>query len=385
MIQKSKSVSSMSNEGRNAYVIEHINEALLGLLKEKSLNEISISEICETAGVGRMSFYRNYENKEDVIKKQLLQLIQEWEKDYEGKNDPTYFSESLLRHYYKHKDFIMKIGLVLEGGAMRGMFTAGVLDTFLDNDIKMDSVVGVSAGALFGVNYLSGQKGRVIRYNKRFNKDKNYMGFRPLLREGNIVSTKYAYEDVPKTLDPFDDETYKKSNVPFYAVITNVATGNPEYIQIHSVFEQMDTLRASGSMPFVSKPVAIGDKKYLDGGIADSIPFEWLAGQGCDKLIVILTRDMEYRKKLMSPVLVKLYGRKYPKIAERLLQRHNNYNRAVEELRKWEAGGKAMVIRPSSPIEIGRIEKNPDKLQAVYELGAKDGNANLQKIKDFIK
>ena len=279
----------------------------------------------------------------------------------------------------------MKIGLVLEGGAMRGMFTAGVLDTFLDNDIKMDSVVGVSAGALFGVNYLSGQKGRVIRYNKRFNKDKNYMGFRPLLREGNIVSTKYAYEDVPKTLDPFDDETYKKSNVPFYAVVTNVATGNPEYIQIHSVFEQMDTLRASGSMPFVSKPVAIGDKKYLDGGIADSIPFEWLAGQGCDKLIVILTRDMEYRKKLMSPVLVKLYGRKYPKIAERLLQRHNNYNRAVEELRKWEAGGKAMVIRPSSPIEIGRIEKNPDKLQAVYELGAKDGNANLQKIKDFIK
>ena len=121
----------------------------------------------------------------------------------------------------------MKIGLVLEGGAMRGMFTAGVLDTFLDNDIKMDSVVGVSAGALFGVNYLSGQKGRVIRYNKRFNKDKNYMGFHPLLREGNIVSTKYAYEDVPKTLDPFDDEAYKKSNVPFYAVVTNVATGNP--------------------------------------------------------------------------------------------------------------------------------------------------------------
>ena len=174
----------------------------------------------------------------------------------------------------------MKIGLVLEGGAMRGMFTAGVLDTFLDNDIKMDSVVGVSAGALFGVNYLSGQKGRVIRYNKKFNKDKNYMGLRPLLREGNIVSTKYAYEDVPKTLDPFDDEAYKKSKVPFYAVVTNVATGNPEYIQIHSVFEQMDTLRASGSLPFVSKPVTIGKNQYLDGGIADSIPFEWLAGQG---------------------------------------------------------------------------------------------------------
>ncbi len=135
-----------------------------------------------------------------------------------------------------------------------------------------------------------------------------------MLREGNIVSTKYAYEDVPKTLDPFDDEAYKKSNVPFYAVVTNVATGNPEYIQIHSVFEQMDTLRASGSMPFVSKPVAIGDKKYLDGGIADSIPFEWLAGQDCDKLIVILTRDMEYRKETNVSGLSYVLRTKYPKL-----------------------------------------------------------------------
>lgn len=279
----------------------------------------------------------------------------------------------------------MKTGLVLEGGAMRGMFTAGVLDIFLENNIKMDSVVGVSAGALFGVNYLSEQKGRVIRYNKRFNGDKNYMGLLPLLREGNIVSTKYAYEDVPKKLDPFDDETYKKSNTPFYAVVTDVATGNPEYIQIHSAFEQMDTLRASGSMPFVSKPVTIGEKQYLDGGISDSIPFEWLARNGCDKLVVILTRDMEYRKKQMSQALVKLYGRKYPKIADRLLQRHSNYNCAVELLKKWEADGKALVIRPSHPIEIGRIEKNPDKLQAVYELGIKDGNANLQRIKKYLK
>ena len=167
-------------------------------------------------------------------------------------------------------------------------------------------------------------------------------------------------------------------------MVTNVATGNPEYIQIHSVFEQMDTLRASGSLPFVSKSVTIGKNQSRDGGRADSIPFEWLASQGCDKLIVILTRDIEYRKKPMAPVLVELYGRKYPQIAERLLQRHNNYNRAVEELTKWEADGKAMVIRPSSPVEIGKIEKNPDKLQAVYELGVKDCNANLQKIKAFI-
>lgn len=278
----------------------------------------------------------------------------------------------------------MKIGLVLEGGAMRGMYTAGVLDTFLDNDIKVDSVVGVSAGALFGVNYLSGQKGRVIRYNKRFNGDKNYMGLIPLLREGNIVSTKYAYEEVPKILDPFDDEAYKKSAVPFYAVVTDVDTGNPEYIQINSVFEQMDTLRASGSMPFVSKPVIINGKKYLDGGITDSIPFEWLAGQGCDKLLVILTRDMEYRKKSMPTVLVKLYGRKYPIIAEKLLERHALYNRSVQLLKQWEDEGRAFVIRPSQPIEIGRIEKNPDKLQAVYDLGIKDGKETIKKLNEYL-
>ena len=278
----------------------------------------------------------------------------------------------------------MKIGLVLEGGAMRGMYTAGVLDVLLENNIKVNCVVGVSAGALFGVNYLSEQKGRVIRYNKRFNSDKNYMGLRPLLKEGNIVSTRYAYEEVPRKLDPFDDESYKKSNIPFYAVVTEVESGNPEYIPIHSVFEQMDTLRASGSMPFVSKPVKIGDKQYLDGGISDSIPFEWLSAQGYDKLIVILTRDMEYRKKQMSPILIKLYGKKYPKIAEKLLKRHTLYNRSIELLKEWEDSGKAFVIRPSKPIEIGKIEKKPDKLQAVYDLGKGDGTRCLSFLRTFI-
>lgn len=266
----------------------------------------------------------------------------------------------------------MKTGLVLEGGAMRGMYTTGVLDVFLENEIKVDCVVGVSAGALFGVNFLSGQNGRVIRYNKRFNGDKNYMGLRPLLREGNIVSTKYAYEEVPRRLDQFDDAAYKKSGVPFYAVVTNMETGMPEYIKIDSVFEQMDVLRASGSMPFVSRPVEIGGQKYLDGGISDSIPFRFAETLGCDKLIVILTRDMEYQKKQMSPALIRLWFGKSP-IAEKLLQRHEVYNRSVEELKKWEANGKAVVIRPSSPIEIGRIETNPEKLQSVYDLGVTDG------------
>lgn len=278
----------------------------------------------------------------------------------------------------------MKTGLVLEGGAMRGMYTAGVLDVFLENNIKVDGVVGVSAGALFGVNYLSGQKGRVIRYNKRFNSDKNYMGLLPLLKEGNIVSTKYAYEDVPLRLDPFDDESYVKSNIPFYAVVTNIETGKPEYIQIHSVFDQTDTLRASGSMPMVSKPVKIDANQYLDGGISDSIPFEWLSSQGYDKLIVVLTRDMNYRKTPMSPALVKMYSRKFPKVAEGLLNRHLLYNNSVELLKEWENRGKAFVIRPSKPIEIGKIEKNPDKLQAVYDLGVEDCNSCLDSLKEYL-
>lgn len=278
----------------------------------------------------------------------------------------------------------MKVGLVLEGGAMRGMYTAGVLDVFLEKCISFDAVVGVSAGALFGVNYLSRQKGRVIRYNKRFNSDKNYMGLRPLLREGNIVNTKYAYEEVPRKLDPFDDESYKKSGIPFYAVVTDIETGEPEYIQVYSAFEQMDVLRASGSMPFVSKPVLYNNKMYLDGGISDSIPFQWLSSQGYDKLIVILTRDMEYRKKPMSSSLIKLFYKKQPLLSEKLLKRHDVYNKSVELLKQWEDEGKVFVIRPSKPIEIGRIETNPDKLQEVYDLGLKDATESLLELQKYI-
>ena len=278
----------------------------------------------------------------------------------------------------------MKTGLVLEGGAMRGMFTAGVLDVFLDNNITVDCIAGVSAGALFGVNFLSEQKGRVIRYNKKYNGDKNYMGVLPLIKEGNIVSTRLAYDEVPRKLDPFDDEKYKKSAVPFYAVMTDVESGNPEYVRIKSVFGQMDALRASGSMPFVSKPVEINGRKYLDGGISDSIPFEWLSKKGCDKLIVILTRDFEYRKKQMNKAIVKTYGLKYPKVAERLLNRHELYNSSIDLLRQWEKDGRAFVIRPSQTIKISRIEKDPEKLQSVYELGLRDGNNILPRLKEYL-
>lgn len=278
----------------------------------------------------------------------------------------------------------MGVGLVLEGGAMRGMYTAGVLDVFMEAGIRTDCVVGVSAGALFGVNYLSGQNGRVIRYNKRFNSDRNYLGARPLLREGNIVSTKYAYEDVPHRLDPFDDAAFQKSGVPFYAVVTNVRTGQPEYIRIRSVFDQMDVLRASGSMPFVSRAVKLGTEKYLDGGISDSVPFAWMAQQGCEKMIVVLTRDASYRKR-PSNRAVSAYRMRYPAIAERLKNRHQDYNDSLELLRQWEDEGKVFVIRPSNPIRIGTIEKDPEKLQQVYELGIRDAKNSLQALRAYME
>ncbi len=279
----------------------------------------------------------------------------------------------------------MKTGLVLEGGAMRGMYTAGVLDTFLKHNISPDEIVGVSAGALFGVNFLSGQSGRVIRYNKRFNSDKNYMGLRPLLREGNIVSTKYAYYDVPRKLDPFDDEAFKNSPIPFYAVVTNISSGKPEYIRLYSLFKQMNTLRASGSMPFVSRPVHLKTGEYLDGAVTDSIPFEWESGRGCDKLIVVLTREKEYRKKPMSPALVKTYYHKHPRFKEALLNRHNMYNEQLKRLSEWEAQGKAFVIRPSEKIDISRTEKDPERLQEVYDLGIRDTERLIPALREYLQ
>lgn len=278
----------------------------------------------------------------------------------------------------------MKTGLVLEGGAMRGMYTAGVLDVLLSRGLSFDGIMGVSAGALFGPNFLSKQPGRVIRYNKRFIRDKRYKGWGCLLREGNLFSSGFAYGVVPRELDVFDDETFKKSGVPFYAVVTGLESGEAEYMRINSVFDDMDILRASGSMPFVSRPVEIGGKLYLDGGVSDSVPYEAMGRMGYDRLAVILTRDMDYRKKPMPALPVKLRFRRYPRFRDQLLKRHETYNRSVARLRELEERGEIFVIRPSAPIEIGRVESDPEKLQQVYELGLKDGEAVADRLAQFL-
>lgn len=278
----------------------------------------------------------------------------------------------------------MKTGLVLEGGAMRGMYTAGVLDIMMDHHIHFDGIIGVSAGALFGVNYLSHQRGRVIRYNKKYNGDREYMGVVPLLKEGNIVSTRYAYEKVPKLYDVFDNETFMASETEFYAVVTNLRTGEPEYMLVKDVYDQMDVLRASGSMPFVSKPVKIGEQYYLDGGVADSIPFAFFEQLGYERLVVILTRDLDYRKKAMSPLMIDTAYRRYPEFRERLKKRHEVYNRSVRILKRQEEKGEIFVIRPSVPIGIKRIESDPEKLQMVYDEGVRDAEERMEQLLTYL-
>ena len=279
----------------------------------------------------------------------------------------------------------MSIGLVLEGGAMRGMYTAGVLDVFLDNQIEVDGIVGVSAGVLFGVNYLSKQRGRAIRYNKRFAKDKRYMRVTSLIKTGNIINKEFAYYDVPFNLDVFDQETYGKSKTDFYATLTNIETGKPEYVKIKNVFEQMEVLRATSAMPFVSKIVEIEGKKYLDGGLADSIPIEKCKELEYEKIIVILTRPIEYRKKKANERLTKMKYSKYPNLVKTITNRYQNYNDTVEKIIDMENKKEIFVIRPSKQIKIKRIERDENKLQEMYDLGVEDCKNKIEDLKKYLK
>ena len=279
----------------------------------------------------------------------------------------------------------MKVGLVLEGGAMRGMYTAGVLDTFLENDVEVDGIIGVSAGVLFGVNYLSKQKGRVIRYNKRFINDKRYMGLWSLLTTGNIINKEFSFYEVPQKLDIFDNDTFKKSKIDFWATVTNMETGNAEYIKLDDLFAQMEVLRATSAMPYVSKIVELENGKYLDGGISDSIPVEKCKELGFDKIIVVLTRPLEYRKKKPKEFLANTYYRKYPKFAKTLNNRYKMYNETLEKIINMENKKEIFVIRPTRFVKVKRIEKDPNKLQEMYELGIEDAKNSLEKLNEYIK
>ena len=278
----------------------------------------------------------------------------------------------------------MKIGLVLEGGAMRGMYTSGILDMFLENNIEIETIVGASAGILFGVNYMSKQKGRVIRYNKKYAKDKRYMGIKSLITTGDIINKEFSYYEVPFKLDIFDEEEFEKSKCKMYATVTNVETGKAEYFKVNNVFEDMELLRATAAMPFVSKMVEWKGKKYLDGGIADSIPIKQCQKLDCDKIIVILTRTLEYRKKKVNKNIAKIAYRKYPKLADSINSRYKNYNNTLDKIIELENKKEIFVFRPSKDLHIKRIERDENKLQQMYDLGIKDFKNNYEELKRYI-
>jgi predicted patatin/cPLA2 family phospholipase len=277
-----------------------------------------------------------------------------------------------------------KTALVLEGGAMRGMYTAAVLDVLMDAGIKVDAIYATSAGVLFGVNYLSGQKGRAIRYNKRFSRDKRYMGLYSLVTSGNIINRDFAFYEVPFTLDVFDDEAYKKSKTKMVATVTNVQTGGVEYMEIGSVLEQMEVLRAASAMPFVSHMVELDGQLYLDGGLSDSIPLKKCQEDGYERIVVVETRPEGYRKGKTNPIAAKVFYSKYPNLVETINNRYKAYNAILQEIEELDAKGEIVLVRPTKDLKLGRIESNPDRLQEMYDLGIEDAKRLLPQIKTYL-
>ncbi len=279
----------------------------------------------------------------------------------------------------------MKTCLVLEGGGLRGIYTAGVLDTIQKMNIKIDAIIGVSMGALVGVNYKSNQPERAIRYNLKYCKNKNYIGLYSLITTGNIANKQFAYYDIPNQLDPFDYETYKKSKIKFYAVITNIDTGEAEYKEIKDAYEDLEYLRASSAMPGVSKIVTINKKNYLDGGMKDPIPIKKALELNYDKIIVVLTRPDGYRKKnLKRNPLLFLY-RKYPNFITTIKNRPNTYNESLDMINELEKEKKIIVLRPSETIKVKRIEKNPNTIKSQYDLGVKDMEEKQDELLKFLE
>ncbi len=280
----------------------------------------------------------------------------------------------------------MKNGLVLEGGAMRGLFTAGILDVLMENRVRFDGLIGVSAGACFGCNYKSGQIGRVIRYNKRFARDPRYCSWRSLFRTGDLFNADFCYRELPMKLDVFDAAAFEADPMEFYLVATDCATGGPVYQRIDQADEKaFQWIQASASMPIVSRPVAIDGGEYLDGGLSDAIPLRWFESLGYDRNVVITTRPHGYRKSPAGKLrLWKPFLRRWPKIGEAIQSRSESYNAALDYLDARVQAGQAFLIAPEKSLEISRISHDPDQMQRAYETGRAAGERNLSAVLEFL-
>ena len=281
----------------------------------------------------------------------------------------------------------MKKGLVLEGGAMRGLFTAGIIDVMMEAGVEPDGLIGVSAGAAFGCNYKSRQPGRAIRYNTRFAKDARYSGLKSLLTTGDYFNAQFGYHIVPYQYDIFDVETFEQNPMEFIVVCTDVLTGQAVYHKMERVdFDELEWLRASASMPLASKVVEVAGRKLLDGGVADSVPLEYFESIGYDRNVVILTQPDGYTKqrtKLMP--LMRIGLRRYPEMIQAMDRRYLMYNHELEFVRQAEREGRCLVIRPDGKLPIGHISHDPEEMKRVYQIGREMGLRYIDRIKAFYK
>ena len=281
----------------------------------------------------------------------------------------------------------MKKGLILEGGAMRGLFSAGVMDVLMENGVEFDGLIGVSAGACFGCNYKSRQIGRALRYNTAYCADPRYCSFRSLIKTGDLYGAEFCYHYLPRKLDPFDEAAFNANPMEFYVVCTDVESGKAVYRPLNQANgSYMEWIRASASMPLVSRMVELEGRKYLDGGIADSVPLKYFESIGYARNIVVLTQPVDYLKspnKLLP--LMKMRLRKYPKLIETIANRHRVYNETSRYIRQREQDGSLLVIRPDEKLPVGRVEHDPEKLRLAYELGRRAAERRIDEIKAYLK
>ena len=280
----------------------------------------------------------------------------------------------------------MKKGLVLEGGAMRGLFTAGIIDVMMEHGVWPDGLIGVSAGAAFGCNMKSRQVGRAIRYNKRFARDSRYSGVRSLLTTGDYFNAQFAYHVVPHEYDIFDNQAFEENPMEFVAVCTDVETGQAVYKRLDQCNEDTyDWIRASASMPLCSRVVCLEGYKLLDGGVSDSIPLEYAEQQGYERNVVILTQPLGYRKhhtRLMP--LMRIGLRKYPRMVEAMDRRYLMYNRQLDYVAEAERQGRCLVIRPDGKLPIGHVSHDPEQMERVYQTGRQMGERKINEIKEIL-
>lgn len=265
------------------------------------------------------------------------------------------------------------------------MYTCGVIDVFMENGICFDKAVGVSAGAAFGCNIKSKQIGRALRYNKRFCQDSRYSGLKSFIKTGDLYNKEFAYGIVPTILDPFDTKTFRENPLKFTVVCTDIHTGNPIYHEIlNGDATDIEWIRASASIPIVSKPVKLDGYELLDGGVSDSIPVNWMLERST-KTVVVLTRDKSYRKEPMKYIkLLKRAFKEYPNLTKALENRYIVYNKTLDQIEQLEREGKVFVIRPSKPIACAMIEKDPNHLQEIYDIGRRDALHYLEDLKKYL-